>query len=75
MLVFLVLNICAFSQDVKQDFKTSSISIFKNGTAFFIKSGKVKTEDSAYRMTENIPPALFGTYWINSSAGELNFSK
>ncbi len=30
-----------YSQDVKQDFRTNSISIFKNGTAFFIKSGQV----------------------------------
>lgn len=73
LLTFIGLSFTLFSQDVKQDFKTSSVSIFKNGTAFFIKSGKIKTDNSAYRMTENIPPALFGTYWIISPSGELDF--
>jgi hypothetical protein len=49
------------------DLKTESISIFKNGSAFYVKSGKVKTENSVYRMTENFPKALFGTYWFGSS--------
>ncbi len=63
-LLFLVTN--SYAQDVKTDFKTASISIFKNGTAFFIKSGKVKTNNGSYRISKNIPPALFGTYWVNT---------
>ena len=51
--------------------KAKSISIFKNGTAFFIKEGTVKTEDGSYMMTENIPRALFGTFWIHSPTKEL----
>jgi len=73
LLIGLGLSFQTFGQDVKKDFKTSSISIFKNGTAFFIKSGKVNTENSVYQMKKNIPPALSGTYWITSPAGELNF--
>ncbi|MCB0526747.1 MAG: hypothetical protein KDC86_19685, partial [Saprospiraceae bacterium] len=62
----------AIAQDVNKDLHTSSISIFKNGTAFFIKSGKVPTEDKVYRMTEHIPSALFGTFWLSSPSNELN---
>ncbi len=54
------------AQDLSNDFKTSSISIFKNKTAFYIKSGKVKTTDGRYRMTESIPAARFGTFWVLS---------
>ncbi len=60
-----------FSQDVEKDFKTNSISIFKNGSAFFLKSGNVKTTDGNYKITENIPSALFGTLWIHSPKGDL----
>ena len=46
------------SQDVKQDFNTNSISIFKNGTAFFIKSGQVDPAEGVYTMKKNLPPAF-----------------
>lgn len=68
--IFLACSV--FTQDVQKDFQTSSISIFKNSTAFFIKSGTVKATDGIYRITENLPPALFGTYWMNSAPGELS---
>lgn len=68
----LCLYITLSAQDVQKDFQTSSISIFKNGTAFFIKSGTVETTDASYRITDNLPPALFGTYWMNAGGGELN---
>lgn len=55
-----------YSQNVKQDFNTTSISIFKNGTAFFIKSGQVDPTDGVYTMKEHLPPALSGTFWITS---------
>lgn len=67
-----LLNIPVFTQDAQQDFTTTSISIFKNSTAFFIKSGTIETEDGTYRITDNLPPALFGTYWINATDGELS---
>ena len=63
--------ISGFAQDVEKDFKTNSISIFKNGSAFFLKSGTVKTQDGNYLINENIPSALFGTLWIHSPKGEL----
>ncbi len=68
---FAILTFPGLAQDAEKDFGTKSISIFKNGSAFFLKSGKVKTQDGSYRITENIPAALFGTLWIHSPKGEL----
>lgn len=59
------------SQDVKQDFNTNSISIFKNGTAFFIKSGQVDPAEGVYTMKKNLPPALSGTFWITSPNNQV----
>jgi len=69
---FLILSI-GIAQDANKDFKTKSISLFKNGSAFYLKSGTVKTNDKTYRITKNIPSALFGTFWIQSPSDELNF--
>ena len=72
-LALIGLTCTAIGQDLQKDFNTSSISIFKNGSAFFIKSGTVKVADKVYRITENLPPALFGTYWVLSPNSELDF--
>jgi hypothetical protein len=61
------------AQDAAIDFKTKSISLFKNGSAFYLKSGKVRSQKGTYRITKNIPSALFGTFWIQSPTDELNF--
>lgn len=60
-----------FAQDASKDFETKSVSIFKNGSAFFLKSGEIDTKDGQYRITENIPSALFGTFWIQVSNDQL----
>lgn len=65
-------SIIAQTEKKANPLKAKSISIFKNGTAFFIKEGKVKTEEGSYVMTEHIPRALFGTFWIHSPTKELN---
>ncbi len=52
-------------------FKTRSVSIFKNGSSFFIKDGKVPTQNGSFLMTENLPRALFGTFWVHSPQNEL----
>jgi len=70
---FILLSHSVKAQDVKKDFKTSSISIFKNGTAFFIKSGEVSASNGVYRMKKNIPPALSATFWITSPDDQLAF--
>ncbi|MCB0633943.1 MAG: DUF4139 domain-containing protein, partial [Lewinella sp.] len=72
LLCFLSISLAAYNQDIQKDFSTTSISIFKNATAFFIKSGTVKTENERYRITKNVPPALFGTYWMNTAGGEIS---
>ncbi len=76
LLCFFILAILSitfsFGQDANKDFKTKSISLFKNGSAFYLKSGKVKTKDGSYLITKNIPSALFGTFWIQSPSDQLN---
>ncbi|MEO1259990.1 MAG: DUF4139 domain-containing protein [Bacteroidota bacterium] len=55
-----------------QDFKTESVSIFKNGQSFFIKSGNVETENGIFKISEDQAPAsLFGTLWFNAPANEI----
>jgi len=67
----LAISITTTAQEKKDPLKTKSVSIFKNGSAFFIKNGEVKTKDGSYVMTDNLPRALFGTFWIHSSNDEL----
>ncbi|MBX2874188.1 MAG: DUF4139 domain-containing protein [Saprospiraceae bacterium] len=69
----LMIYLPTFGQDAKADFQASSISIFKDGTAFFIKSGEVKVDDGVYRIEKNFPPALSGTFWVTSPNNELSF--
>ena len=63
---FLSINVTA-----QKDFSTQSVSIFKNSTAFFVKSGEVTSEQRQYLMTKEIPAALFGTLWFHSPNNEL----
>ncbi|MCB0847085.1 MAG: DUF4139 domain-containing protein [Bacteroidetes bacterium] len=45
-----------------QPLKTQTVSVFKNGTAFFQKSGKVSSENNSFVLKgDEIPKALFGT--------------
>ncbi len=80
ILFLFVFFIASFSLDAQKDktkkenpLKTKSISIFKNGTSFFIKEGKVKTKDGVYKMIDHLPRALFGTFWIHSPQQELKY--
>jgi hypothetical protein len=52
-------------------FKTKSISVFKNGSAFFIKEANVETKNGSYLLSEKIPQPLFGTFWVYSTSNEL----
>ncbi|MGB1216777.1 MAG: hypothetical protein ACPG5P_02815 [Saprospiraceae bacterium] len=71
--LFIGTSLIAQEKEKKKDLQTKSVSIFKNGTAFFIKEGKVKTEDNSYIMSKDIPRALFGTFWIHSPNDELKY--
>jgi len=60
-----------FGAQAQKGFKTKSISIFKNGTAFYIKNANVDTEDGNYTVSEELPMPLFGTFWMFSKSKEL----
>ena len=64
LLALLMGPILAFAQ---HPLPTKSVSVFKNGTAFVIRSGQVTPQDGSYRIkSEYLPPALFGTVWLTS---------
>ena len=51
--------------------QTKYVTIFKNGTAFIQKSGTVKTEKGTYKWSENLPEAIYGTFWFSSPTGKI----
>lgn len=52
--------------------KTKSVSIFSNKNAFFIKEGKVETDNGMFLLqNEEVPKARFGTLWFSSAGSEL----
>lgn len=52
--------------DAQQNLPIKRISIFKNGTALFIKEGRLSVKDGVVMLP--IPAqALFGTYWIGAT--------
>jgi hypothetical protein len=57
----------------QQSFKTQSVSIFKNNTAFFIKSGEVRpnAEKAWLWQSDSLPQALAGTFWLGSPSADL----
>lgn len=58
--------------NAQTELKTESVSIFKNSTAFFIKTGEVKTPTGHWQITkEQIPQALNGTLWFISPTGQF----
>jgi hypothetical protein len=58
-----------FSQT--QPLTTQSISVFKNGQAFYLKSGSLKPANGKYLLPDPAPQALYGTLWFNSPEGSL----
>ena len=51
----------------QKEFKTESISIFKNNTAFYIKSGALSDlKEGKHTIKDSFPKALFGTFWFFS---------
>lgn len=56
--------------------KMESVSIFKNSSAFFVKSGQVTTKDKKWEVVgDTIPNALEGTFWVGSPTNELSILK
>jgi hypothetical protein len=50
--------------------KTKKVSVFKNGTAYFLKSGEVQTKNKKAEISE-VGKALFGTLWVFSENGKI----
>lgn len=70
LLILIISIILSGVIHAQNDFTTTRISVFKNGTGFFIKEGKVDAPDGEY-VINSTPSALFGTFWINSASGNL----
>ena len=70
-----VLLVSIFSLSVSAQLDTKHVTIFKNGTAFIQKSGKVPIEDGAFRWSENLPEAIYGTFWFASPTGTIQSVK
>jgi len=66
-LIFCFANVVAQSQPLT----TQSISVFKNGQAFFIKNGTLKPTNGKFLLPDPAPQALYGTLWFNSPDGSL----
>lgn len=64
--IAILLSFTGYSQ-----LQTKSVSVFKNNTSFFIKSGNVLPKESIYRLEGEIPRALFGTFWFQSPGNAI----
>ncbi len=52
--------------------KTQAISIFKDGSSFVVKSGKLTAKEGSVKWTgTEIPQAMSGTLWVHSPTGAL----
>ena len=72
-LIFAILSILSTSAYAQSNFKTESISIFKDGSSFVQKNGTVNTTNGTFSLKGNlIPQALFGTLWISSGKSKIN---
>lgn len=61
----------AASAQTGSPLQTKSVSVFKNGQSFFIKSGVVTAQTGKWLLPEPAPAALYGTLWFNSPEGTL----
>ncbi len=63
----------AQNSSINDQLPIKSISLFKDGSSFVIRNGKVKTTDKSFKIVDkDIPQALFGTLWINGSNNEIS---
>lgn len=53
-----------------QNLPVRTVTMFKNGQSLIAKSGKVTAANGKFS-THDLPDALFGTYWVTSSTGDL----
>ena len=67
---FLILGIILSFSLSASSIKTKKVSVFKNGTAFFLKSGEVETKNKKALISE-VGKAMFGTLWVFSKNGKI----
>ena len=63
VMVLAVYSISAAESTVNT--KTKSVAVFKNGLGFFVREGEAKLTNG-WAMTEIVPAAALGTFWIGS---------
>jgi len=78
---FCILSAVSFSQDAmlnskdnSRTFKTQSISVFKNGTAFYQKTSVLDFSKGIVRLNSqdfNTKDILFGTLWFNTPGNNI----
>ena len=67
--------LCSFAVQAQSSLQTKSVSIFKNGSSFFLKEGKIETRDGSHFMEGGAPPAAFGTLWFSSPTSRIKHVK
>ena len=63
-LIFFLANALSINVLAQTGFTTKSLVFFKNGTGFVTKSGIVAPKNNAYIWRDNLPKALYGTFWF-----------
>lgn len=65
-----------FLLSAQEGLDMKSVSIFKNQTAFFVKSGTVSTPSNSWSVYgDTIPKALDGTFWLGSPTNDFKMVK
>ena len=70
-LVFFLANTLCINVLAQTGFTTKSLVFFKNGTGFVTKSGVDAPKNNAYIWRDNLPKALYGTFWFNAEGTDI----
>lgn len=74
--IILILCLFPFLLFAQEGLDIKSVSIFKNQTAFFVKSGTVSTPSNTWAVYgDTIPKALDGTFWLSSPTNDFKMVK
>lgn len=74
--IFSTVLFFALIGSLQAQLKTTAVSVFKNKTAFFLKSGTVPTQSSTWTVYgDTIPKALNGTLWLSSPTNDFKMVK
>ncbi|MEO0468094.1 MAG: hypothetical protein AAF206_00630 [Bacteroidota bacterium] len=68
---FLLLFSC-LHLSAQNPLKTRSVSVFKDGKAFFVKEVTIKTQQGRYFWETETPPASFGTFWLSAADAKIH---